>query len=130
LLCETPLEGGTTSRFVDTSVERIEIAAPKDFARQHRIHVNGRRLDLRRWDGTTSLAGLRYRSSALHPCLHPGIPIQTPLVLEIEGPEGRACHALEAGRAKFTRSHRPPPPRGAPCRSAKKDEFTADLRLD
>ena len=46
LLSETPSEGGSTSRFVDTSIERLEFAAPNGFAAGQRLFVNGRELRL------------------------------------------------------------------------------------
>ena len=48
LLCETPLEGGSTSRFVDTSIERLEFVADKKFALSHRLFVQGRELMLQK----------------------------------------------------------------------------------
>ena len=99
LLSETPSEGGTTSRFVDTSIERLEFAAPKDFASKHRLFVNGRELKLAPLPGARADAdaardhsvgcGLRYRRTALFPSLHPGIPPQLPLELAVTGVNGK-----------------------------------------
>lgn len=99
LLSETPSEGGTTSRFVDTSIERLEFAAPRDFATKYRLFVNGRELKLAVLPGARADAdaahdhsvgcGLRYRRTALFPSLHPGIPPQLPLEVAITGPNGR-----------------------------------------
>ena len=78
LLCEAPLEGGTTSRFVDTSMERLEFVANRAFAASHRIFVQGRELKLEPFPHRQFGAGLRYRRSALYPSLHPGIAPQMP----------------------------------------------------
>lgn len=99
LLSETPSEGGSTSRFVDTSIERLEFAAPRGFAAGHRLFVNGRELKLAPLPGAKKDAdaahdhslgcGLRYRRTALFPSLHPGIPPQLPLEVALTGPSGR-----------------------------------------
>ncbi|MFM8364804.1 MAG: transglutaminase family protein, partial [Verrucomicrobiota bacterium] len=130
LLCETPLEGGNTTRFVDTSVDRLEFLADADFARLHRLRVNGRPLPLKPWKKGQRLTGLRYRRSALHPSLHPGIAVQLPLILEIEGREITRRFQLEAGAAVF----KPGPLKksaapGAPCRTANPDHRCFDLRI-
>ncbi len=87
LLSETPSEGGTTSRFVDTSIERLELAASAEFAGRHRVFANGRELRLSPLgtgaDDQEHLCGLRYRRTALYPSLHPGIKPHLPLELAI-----------------------------------------------
>src|SRR5262249_37966788 len=42
LLCETPIEGGHTSRFVDTSMDRLEFSAPTEISSLLTVAVNGR----------------------------------------------------------------------------------------
>lgn len=79
LLCETPVEGGTTSRFVDTSMQRIEFFAGEDFSKAYEIYVAGRHLPLRTASGRGQIAGLKYRRTNLYPSLHPGIAPQVPL---------------------------------------------------
>jgi uncharacterized protein (DUF2126 family) len=128
LLGETPPEGGTTSRFVDTSVQRLEFAATADFARRHRVSVNGRRLPLRAWREGCYLSGLRYRASALSPSLHPGLRVDLPLVVEIAGPRGTRGFVLGKGRAKFVPTRRRVAP-GAPCRAVSSGDLCYDLRL-
>lgn len=130
LLCETPLEGGATSRFVDTSMERIEFAATGKFARDHILRVNGRELPLHAWRNGSRLAGLRYRCSALHPSLHPGIPVQLPLVLEVAGARSKRMFILAKGARKFAPAAGRPPARGEPCRRLTPAHFCHDLRLD
>ena len=114
LLSETPSEGGSTSRFVDTSIERLEFAAPRGFQEGHRLFVNGRELRLTPLPGAPLGAdaahghslgcGLRYRRTALFPSLHPGIPPQLPLELAITGAGGRkvlAAYRLGAEDQQF-----------------------------
>jgi len=129
LLCETPLEGGSTSRFVDSSLERIELSADAEFARSHEIRVNGRLLPLRAWKDGLWLAGLRYRSSALYPSLHPGIPVQLPLILELTGACSTRRFVLGGTPAQFTKFKGPRPEDGRPCRRAHPSHFSYDLRL-
>lgn len=131
LLCETPLEGGNTTRFVDTSVDRLEFLAGAEFARTHRIRINGRALPLRPWKHGLRLSGLRYRRSALHPSLHPGIGVQLPLVLEIEG--GQTIRRFELAPLstafKPLPAKTPPPAAGPPCRTANPSHRSFDLRI-
>ncbi len=131
LLCETPLEGGTTSRFVDTSIERLEFVANRDFAHSYEIRVQGRRLTLDRFPGNQFGAGLRYRRTALHPSLHPGMPPQIPLVLSIKSDEATAFFQLETGRRIFTATSAKTASRPSlrPCKSLHPGLLTRDLRL-
>lgn len=130
LLCETPLEGGNTSRFVDTSMERIEITADQTFLRGGKLRVNGRPLQLRRAGDGRGMAGLRFRSSALYPSLHPGLHVQLPLVLEFEEAGGTRCFALTRKGGKFNKVRKSiTPARGQPCRRGGPDWLTFDLRL-
>ena len=110
LLSETPSEGGSTSRFVDTSIERLELSAPSTFARQHRLFVNGRELRLSRLptlksqSGARVGCGLRYRRTALFPSLHPGILPQLPLEIIVTDPDGKrtvSMHGLTAQDREF-----------------------------
>ncbi len=131
LLCETPLEGGATSRFVDTSIERLEFSAGRDLSRGGALRVNGRPLTLRETQGGLWVAGLRYRSSALHPSLHPGFPVQMPLTVEIGRGSARRCFTLTAGSAGFRPSKPGARPSSdlVPCRAPSRDAWTYDLRL-
>lgn len=120
LLCETPLEGGSTSRFVDTSIERLEFSAPAGV----RVFVQGRELPV------APTAGLRYRRTALYPCLHPGIPVMLPLYVAIETKRTRETWRLDAHARTFTKCEpREAPAIAAPCRRLRDDLLTYDLRL-
>jgi len=105
LLCDTPVEGGSTSRFVDSSLQRLEIRANHAFLGSHRLRLNGGLVPL--GDGWL---GLRYRQSSLYPSLHPCIEPHLPLRLEIEakgeadlqgGPEPIAAFRFDAGDEVF-----------------------------
>ncbi len=143
LLCETPSEGGSTSRFVDTSIERLEFAASPEFAVRHRLYVNGRELALMPFDGsagdgTLVGCGLRYRRTALYPSLHPGIAPHLPLELTITARDGAAAAASQDYRLEEnTRQFQPvtagdlqhAPGSGAPAARSNEALLTYDLRL-
>jgi uncharacterized protein (DUF2126 family) len=140
LLCDTPVEGGSTSRFVDSSLQRLEIKANQAFLERHQLRLNGGLLPL--GDGWL---GLRYRQSSLYPSLHPCIDPHLPLRLEIETngeakpqdrPEPIAAFQLDAGDELFTpvvpsidaTGEAPGPARGEWCPPADGGR-TVDLRL-
>lgn len=131
LLCEQPLEGGSTSRFVDTSIERLEFLATRDFATRYTIHVAGRELPLQSFPGGRRGAGLRYRRTALYPSLHPGIPPQTPLIVTLTSPEKTHAYRLESDRRLFIEHTDAPVPEVSPqpCHKLHPRLVTYDLRL-
>jgi uncharacterized protein (DUF2126 family) len=94
LICDTPLEGGTTSRFVDASLRRIEVITNAAFRRRYQLRLQGRDLPLPAGDQPLAV---RYRQQRLYPCLHPGIAPQTPLLLEVLSREP-GSEAMAAGR--------------------------------
>ncbi len=142
LLCETPSEGGTTSRFVDTSIERLEFAGTAEFAARHLVSVNGRELALSPLDGPGGQGalvgcGLRYRRTALYPSLHPGIAPHLPLELTVAPRRGgvasshyrleentRQFQPVEAGELRHA------PGSGAPAAKSGDRLLTYDLRLE
>ncbi len=132
LLCETPLEGGSTSRFVDTSIERLEFVAAREFAAQFSLHVQGRALALQRFPGNQLGAGLRYRRTSLYPSLHPGILPQMPLVLTLTRQGGSPIvYQLDQDRRLFALRPdiEPPPIAPNPCKKLHAGLVTCDLRL-
>lgn len=131
LLCEQPLEGGATSRFVDTSIERLEFVANQAFAVSHEIRVQGRKLELDPFPNNRPGAGLRYRRSALHPSLHPGIPPQMPLMLFIKSQTGGALYKLDTNRRTFDPATDEPMPASLrrACKTLHAGLLTRDLRL-
>jgi uncharacterized protein (DUF2126 family) len=132
LLCETPLEGGNTSRFVDTSIERLEFLANREFAARTELYVQGRRLPIDLNDKKQACIGFRYRRTALYPSLHPGIAPQMPLVVTIVEDGRDTSYQLDFGQRHFQ-----PLPAGAklpkrsskPCKKLNPDLVTYDLRL-
>jgi uncharacterized protein (DUF2126 family) len=134
LLCETPVEGGSTSRFVDTSMHRIEVRVNDAFAATHDIFVHGRRLPLTSIAPDIHLAGLRYRRSCLYPCLHPGLPIHLPLdlvVAKTATTEPVAIYRMEFSSTDFRRVDDVTLSlRRKPCRPLFKGALTHDLRLE
>jgi Uncharacterized protein conserved in bacteria len=134
LLCETPVEGGTTSRFVDTSMHRLEFCSDAEFAGRFQIHVAGRPLALRQTASGAHLAGLRYRRTNLYPALHPGIPVQLPLAVTlVDRKTGRIAANFEMGAEDFVFRPSPATPPhlgGKPCRGGRRGDLTCDLRLE
>jgi uncharacterized protein (DUF2126 family) len=141
LLCETPSEGGSTSRFVDTSVERLEICTNREFAAAHRVFVNGRELVLGpvlsgRDKEAEMGCGLRYRRTALFPSLHPGIKPHLPLELTVTRRKGGAMagrFVLQEDRREFARGELPAKgtfKAAQPAAKADASLLTYDLRLE
>ena len=131
LLCEQPLEGGSTSRFVDTSIERLEFLATREFAARYTIHVAGRELPLQSFPGGRRGAGLRYRRTALYPSLHPGIAPQVPLVVTLTSRDKTHAFRLDGDRRLFSayKGEPTPPISSQPCLKLNPRLVTYDLRL-
>jgi uncharacterized protein (DUF2126 family) len=89
LLCDTPVEGGSTSRFVDSSLRRFEVIANAAFRQRHGLRLQGRPLPLPA-AGAEQPVAVRYREEALFPCLHPCLPVQVPLQLDLLPGDGEA----------------------------------------
>ena len=83
VLGEEPGAGGTT-RFVDSSVERIQVRARGLVGERFAVACNGRRLPLQS-TGTHGdlVCGVRFRAWQPPHCLHPTIPVHTPLIVEL-----------------------------------------------
>ena len=68
--------GGGTARNVDSSVERLQVKVTDAVDDRYVVLCNGRRVP-------EPVGGVRYRAWQPPSCLHPNIPVQTPLVFDI-----------------------------------------------
>jgi uncharacterized protein (DUF2126 family) len=75
---------GSTARYVDSSVERVQVKVEGLTDSRHIVTCNGRRLPLR-FTGRQAeyVAGVRYRAWQPPSCLHPTIPVHAPLIFDI-----------------------------------------------
>ncbi len=76
--------GGGTARFVDSSVERVQVKISGAFTDRYCVTCNGRKIPLQPTGIQGEYVGVvRYRAWQPPSCLHPTIPIQAPLVFDI-----------------------------------------------
>jgi uncharacterized protein (DUF2126 family)/transglutaminase-like putative cysteine protease len=133
LLTDTPKDGGTTSRFVDTSIARLEFAVTTEAYRDFSVCINGRELPFRSLSPRELVAGLRYRGTALYPSLHPKIPVQLPLELTLVSREtDQPIHRFSLGPGQSAFSEQPMGEfaRKAPLEPGIPEQMTCDLRIE
>ncbi len=76
--------GGATARYVDSSVERMQVKLSGATDSRYMVTCNGRNVPLRATGKEgESVAGVRYRAWQPPSCLHPMIPSDDPLVFDI-----------------------------------------------
>ncbi|CAD6517506.1 hypothetical protein LMG27952_00858 [Paraburkholderia hiiakae] len=145
---------GATVRYVDSSVERLEVRVLGINENRHIVSVNGRALPLQPTGRVSeSVAGVRFRAWQQSTSLHPTIGVHAPLTIDIVDtwnaraiggcqyhvahPGGRSyetfpVNAYEAEsrrRARFfTTGHTPGPLEVAPPERSLEFPFTLDLR--
>ncbi len=145
-----------TARFVDSSVERLQLKVRGMTEGRHVVSCNGRRVPLRRTGNRGELvAGVRYKAWQPPSGLHPTIGVHTPLVFDlvdlwnkhslggctyhVSHPSGRnyetfPVNANEAESRRLARfwshGHTPGPMNPPPEEPAGDHPYTLDLRYN
>lgn len=76
--------GQGTSRYVDSSVERLQVIARHINSSRYMITCNSRKLPLQNTDRAGEyIAGLRYKAWAPFSSRHPSLPVDSPLIFDV-----------------------------------------------
>ncbi|MEI8212440.1 MAG: transglutaminase family protein [Planctomycetota bacterium] len=76
--------GGGTVRYVDSSIERVEVKVTGLDTSRFKVVCNGIQLPLQgTGDPDTYVAGVRYRAWSPASCLHPTVPVHSPLIIDL-----------------------------------------------
>ena len=75
---------GGTVRYVDSSVERLQVLADGINGDRYILTCNGKKIPMKpTGQGDQLVGGVRYRAWQPSQCLHPPIPVDTPLTLDL-----------------------------------------------
>ncbi len=76
--------GSATARYVDSSLERLQVKVYGMTGPRHYLSCNGRKVPLHPTGAEgENVAGVRYRAWQPPSCLHPTIPVDAPLMFEL-----------------------------------------------
>lgn len=146
--------GGGTARYVDSSLERVELSAKDLDTSRFMVICDGRRLPLNETDVAGEfVAGVRYRAWQPWSCLHPTVGAHNPLIFDVldlwsgksiggctyhvHHPGGRSfdtfpinSHEAESRRLSrfFPFGHTPGPMTAPPLEQNPRHRVTLDLR--